>query len=94
MDKFISMVRRHSAQYLKKTNKFEHELPKMVNEGFTISEKIVITLWQGAIQKEMENVKIAWQIIPKARSHQMGFSMSIALLCLILKWRISKEKHA
>ena len=30
----------------------------------------------------------------RARSHPMGFSMSTAIWCLTLKWRISRERHA
>ena len=64
----IFMVRWHSAQYLKRTNKFWLKLPKMVNEAYAVDEKDGNTLWQDAVQKEMENVKIALQII-SMRSH-------------------------
>ena len=48
-----------SALYLKRTHKFGHELPKMVNDAYPIEKKKKNTLWQDTIQKEMENVKIA-----------------------------------
>ena len=57
----------------------------MVKEVYAIDKKNRKTLWQGAIQKEMENVKIAFQ---------MGSSMSIATLHSTLKWRIFVERHA
>ena len=31
------------------------------------------------------------KLYPRAKSHQMGFTMSNAIWCLILKWRISKK---
>ena len=51
--------------YLKRTNKFGLELPKTVNEVYAIDEKNGNTLWQDAIQKEMEIMKTTFHIIPK-----------------------------
>ena len=51
MDQIIFMVRQHSAQYLKRTNEFGLELPKMVSEVYAIDNKNGNTLWQDAIQK-------------------------------------------
>ena len=45
----------------------------MVNEANAINEKNGITLWQDAIQKKMENVKTAFQIIPKGDKPPNGF---------------------
>ena len=66
----------------------------MVYEAHDIDKKNENTLWLVAIQKEMGHVKIAFQMILMIRSHPMGFSISTAIWCLTLKWRISKERHA
>ena len=57
------MVKWHSAQYLKMTHKFGLELPKTVKEAIAIDEKNGNTLQKDATEKEMENVKIRFQII-------------------------------
>ena len=44
-DWIISMVRKCSAWYLKRTHKFELKLPKMVNEVYAIDKKNGNTLW-------------------------------------------------
>ena len=49
------------------------ELPKMVKEAIAIDEKNGNTLWQDAIQKGMESVKIAFQTIPKGKKPPNGF---------------------
>ena len=69
----MSMVRKHSTCSHKRTHNFGFELPKMVNEAYAIDEKNWNTLWRNAIQKEMENVKIAWQIIPAGKKTPHGF---------------------
>ena len=43
------------------------KLPQMANEAYAIDEKNGYTLWQNDIHKEMENVKIAFQIMPKGK---------------------------
>ena len=67
------MVRMCSAQYLKRTHKFGLKLPKTINDTYVIDQKNRNTLWQDAIQKEMENVKIAFQIIPDGKKPPNGF---------------------
>ena len=67
------MVKKCSAQYLKRIHKFGIKLPKMVNEAYLIDEKNGNSLSQDAIQKEMENVKITFQIILKGDKPPNGF---------------------
>ena len=45
----------------------------MVNEAYAIDEKNRNTLWQDIIQKEMETVKIALQIISEGKKPPHGF---------------------
>ena len=45
----------------------------MVNEVYAINKKNGHTLWQDAIQKEIENVKIVFLIICKGKKPPSGF---------------------
>ena len=62
-ERIISILRWCSAWYLKRTQKFGHELPKMVNKAFAIDKNSGNTLWQDAIQKDIENVKLSFQTV-------------------------------
>ena len=66
-------------------------LHKTVQEAIVIRKKSRNKLWQDAIQKKMENVKIAFQTMPEGRSHPMAFSMLSVTLCSTLKCSISKK---
>ena len=44
----------------------------MVNKAYVIDEKNENTLWQAAIQKEMENVKITFQTVTKGEKPPNG----------------------
>ena len=48
------------------------KLPKMVNKANAFEEKNGYTLWQNAIQKEIENLKIAFQTIPEGEKPHDG----------------------
>ena len=45
----------------------------MAKKAYAMDEKNGNTLWQNSTQKEMENVKIAFQNIPKGRKPPNGF---------------------
>ena len=45
----------------------------MVSDAYAIDEKNENTLWQEVLQKEMENVKIAFLIIPEGKKPPNGF---------------------
>ena len=57
-----------------RTHKFGLELPKMVQEFVATNKKNGNTLWQNAIEKKIiENVKIAFQIIPNVEKAPNGY---------------------
>ena len=45
----------------------------MIKEVVAINEKIRNTLWQDATEKEIENVKISFQIIPNGEKAPNGY---------------------
>jgi hypothetical protein len=62
-DRIISLVKRRSARYLKRNHKFGIELPKTVEEALEIDRRTNTTFWGDAIKKEMQNVRIAFDIL-------------------------------
>ena len=45
----------------------------MIKEVYALDEKNRNTLWQDAIQKEMEDVKIAFQTLTEGKKPHNGF---------------------
>ena len=58
-DRIISIVRKRTTRYLKRTRKFGIEVPKTVKEALDLDHKNDNTLWADAIAKEMKEVCIA-----------------------------------
>ncbi|KAL7475810.1 LOW QUALITY PROTEIN: hypothetical protein ACHAW6_001710, partial [Cyclotella cf. meneghiniana] len=63
-DRIISLVKRRSARYHKRTHKFGIELPKTVEEAYKIDKATGTTLWRDAIELEMKNVCVAFDVLP------------------------------
>ena len=50
-------------RYHKTTHKFGFEIPKTVKRALEIDDETKTTLWRNAIQKEMQNVRIAFRTL-------------------------------
>jgi hypothetical protein len=50
-------------RYLKRTHKFGIQVPKTWDEAVKLDEGKGNTLWQEAIRKEMNNVRIAFKVL-------------------------------
>ena len=72
-DQIISLVRRRTTRYLKRTHKFGIEIPKTVKEALALDRKNGNTLWADAIAKEMKEVCIAFNILPDGHSAPIGY---------------------
>jgi hypothetical protein len=72
-DQIISLVRRRTTRYLKRTLKFGIEIPKTVNEALALDHKNGNTLWADAIAKEIREVRIAFNILPDGGSAPIGY---------------------
>ncbi len=72
-DQIISLVRRRTTHYLKRTHKFSIEIPKTVEEAHALDRKNVNTLWADAIAKEMREVRIAFNTLPDGGSAPIGY---------------------
>ena len=60
------------AKYLTKSHKFGIELPNTVQEAYALNAKNGKTLWADAIPKEMENVRVAFEVLPDGKSVPIG----------------------
>ena len=62
-DRNISLVKRQSARYHKRTHKFGIELPKTVEEAYAINKATGTSFWCDVIELEMKNVWVAFDVL-------------------------------
>jgi len=72
-DRIISLVKKQSPRFLKRTHKFGIEVPRTVKEALELDKKNGNTLWADAIAKEMKDVCVAFKILPDGRSAPIGY---------------------
>ena len=72
-DRIISLVKRRSARYHKRTHKWGIEVPKTVEEAIAIDKKNDNTFWTDAIAKEMKNVRIKFKILEGDEKVPVGY---------------------
>jgi hypothetical protein len=72
-DRIISLVRKRTTRYLKRTHKFGIEVPKTVKEALDLDRKHGNTFWADAIAKEMKEVCIAFNILPDGHVAPNGY---------------------
>ena len=61
-DRIIAAV---TNRYVKRTHKFGFEIPKTVERAYEIDKENGNTFWTDAIEKEMKNVRVAFNIVNK-----------------------------
>ena len=61
-DRIIAAVNK---RYVKRTHKFGFEIPKTVERAYEIDKENDNTFWTDAIEKEMKNVRVAFNIVDK-----------------------------
>ncbi|KAL7465994.1 hypothetical protein ACHAW6_000395 [Cyclotella cf. meneghiniana] len=71
-DRIISLVKRRSTRYHKRTHKLGIELPKTVDEAYAIDKATGTTFWRDTIELEMKNVRVAFDMLRMvSRHHQI-----------------------
>ena len=55
------IIAKVKAKYWRMTHKFWIRVPKSVDEALAIDKENGNTLWYSAIQKEMKNVRVAFE---------------------------------
>ena len=69
----IYLVKKRSARYLMKNHKFGVELPKSAKHALELDKKNCNTYWSDAIAKEINNVRVAFQILDEDKPVQIGY---------------------
>jgi len=65
------MVNKVKSKYWRNTHKFGIEIPKSVNEAYKIDRETGTAHWTRAIEKEMKNVRIAFEKVDGVDEKQM-----------------------
>ena len=71
-DRIIASIRRQQTRYLRRSHKFGIELPKTVEQALALDAKNDNTLWADAISKEMENVRVAFEVLSDRKPVNVG----------------------
>jgi hypothetical protein len=91
-DRMISLVRKLTTRYLKRTHKFGIEVPKTVKEALALDCKNGNTLWVDAIAKEMKEVCIAFNILPDGHPAPIGYQKIPCHIILDMKMEDFRQK--
>ena len=59
-------------RYLKRSHQFGIELPKTVEQAYALDARNGNILWADAISKEMENARVAFEVLPDGKSVPMA----------------------
>ena len=70
-------------RYFRTQQKFGIELPKTVERALKIDEEKGTTFWRDAIRKEMNTVKVAFDIKDANVANQLATLMLGAIWCLM-----------
>mgnify|MGYP006191742737 CR=1 FL=1 len=84
-DRIIASNRKQQAGYLKRSRNFGIELPKTVEQAYALDAKNGITLWADAISKELENLRVAFEVLPDGKSVPIGHQVVQCHLVFDLK---------
>jgi len=67
------MIGTTSAKYVKRTHHFGLEIPKTVKRALEIDAENGSRLWQDAIAKEMEAIRVAFKIFDDGKLPLPGY---------------------
>ena len=72
-DRIIASIRKWQTRFLKRSHKFGIELFKTVEEALTLDANNGNALWVDVISKEMENVRVAFKVLPDGKPVPIGY---------------------
>jgi hypothetical protein len=78
-------------RYVRKTHKFGIEMPKSVKAALAIDERNGNKLWFEAINKEMKNVKVAFNILEEEESIPVGYKFIPCHMIFDVKMDFSRK---
>jgi hypothetical protein len=88
-DRIISAVK---ARVKRVSHKYGIEIPRTINDALKLDEKNKDTFWRDAINKEMENLKVAFDILPEGKHVPPGFTKASGHI--IFDVRMTLERKA
>ncbi len=72
-DAIITLVKKRSARYLKRTHKFGIKCPKTVEDALDLDKLNGNIFWEDAIAKEMKNVQVAFDPLQDGAQPPTGY---------------------
>ena len=91
-DRIIVSVRKQQNRYLEKSHKFGIELHKTVEQANVLNAKNDNNLWTEVISKEMENVKVAFEVLPDGKSVPIGHQFMQCHMFFGIKMKDFRQK--
>ena len=88
-DRIIATV---NSRVKRVSHKYGIEVPRTVKEAYLIDERNGNTLWRDAINKEMNNLKVAFDILPEGKRPPPGYSKASGHI--IFDVRMTLERKA
>ena len=88
-DRIISAV---TARVAKTTHKYGVKVPRSVHEAFRLDEENGNTIWRDALNKEMDNLKVAFDILPNDKAMPPGYTKASGHI--IFDVRMTLERKA
>ena len=67
-DRIITNIRKYKIRYLKRSHKLVIELLKTVEQAYALNSNNGNTLWADTLYKEMDNVRVAFEVLPDGKS--------------------------
>ncbi len=87
-DKIISAV---NSRVKKVSHKYGVELPRTVEEAYALDEANGNTFWRDAINKEMENLKVAFDILPHGKEVPVGYTKASGHLVFDVRMTLERK---
>ena len=78
-DAIISLVQNRKPQYLNRTYKFGVELPRSATDAHAIEKKNGNNFWDEGIAKEVNNVQLAFDVVPNGHRMPQNDQLSISI---------------
>ena len=73
------------------THKYGVKLPCTVHEAYALDEKNGNTFWCDALNREMENLKVAFDILPEGKSPPPGYFRSSGRIIFYVRMTIERK---
>ncbi len=87
-DRVIKKVK--STKYWLRSHKYGVEVPKTVAEALAIDRKTGTTFWRDAIEKEMKNVKVAFEFSDDPNA-PVGFAKATCHMIFDIKFDLTRK---